>query len=106
MRTILSARDDSSLRALGDKSLFRDAVLFVLRAQNAVDGVGGAAAGFVVVADLHFAEQPDGGTSRKTFSVLRDIEYKEGVPSRKNRHSLAHRGPLLFSLWAIMSSPP
>ncbi len=37
--------------------LFRDAVLFVLRTQDALDGIGGAAAGFVVVADLHFAEQ-------------------------------------------------
>jgi hypothetical protein len=39
--------------------LFRDAVLFVLRAQNAVDRVGGTTAGFVVVANLHFAEQAD-----------------------------------------------
>ena len=39
--------------------LFRDAVLFVLGAEDAVDGVGGAAAGFVVVADLHFAQQAD-----------------------------------------------
>ena len=40
--------------------LFRDAVFFVLGAEDAVDGVGGAAAGFVVVADLHFAQQADG----------------------------------------------
>ena len=40
--------------------LFRDAVLFVLRAQNTVDRIRGAAAGFVVMADLHFAEQADG----------------------------------------------
>jgi hypothetical protein len=38
-------------------NLFRDAVLLVLRAEDAVDGVGGAATGFVVVADLHFAQQ-------------------------------------------------
>jgi len=41
-------------------ALLRDAVLFVLRAQNAVDRVGCAATGLVVVADLHFAEQADG----------------------------------------------
>ena len=35
-------------------------MFFVLGAQDAVDGVRGAAAGFVVVADLHFAEQADG----------------------------------------------
>ena len=35
--------------------LFGDAVLFVLRAQDAIDRVGSAAAGLVVVADLHFA---------------------------------------------------
>ena len=35
-------------------------MFFVLRAENAVDGVRGAAAGFVIVADLHFAEQADG----------------------------------------------
>ena len=35
--------------------LFRDAVFFVLRTKNAVDGVWGAVAGFVVVADLHFS---------------------------------------------------
>ena len=40
---------------LDQQRLFRDAVFFVLRAQDTVDGVGGAAAGFVVVADLHFA---------------------------------------------------
>src|SRR5579872_178448 len=41
------------------EELFRDAVFFVLRTQHAVDGVGGAAAGLVVVANLHFAEQAD-----------------------------------------------
>jgi hypothetical protein len=30
-------------------------VLFVLRTKDAVDGVGGAVTGFVVVADLHLA---------------------------------------------------
>jgi hypothetical protein len=35
--------------------LFRDAVFFVLRTKNAVDGVWSAVAGFVVVADLHFS---------------------------------------------------
>jgi len=35
-------------------------VFFVLRTEDAVDGVGGAVAGFVVVADLHLAEQADG----------------------------------------------
>jgi len=35
-------------------------MLFVLRAQNAVDGVRGAAAGFVIVTNLHLAEQADG----------------------------------------------
>src|SRR5271165_2827412 len=39
--------------------LLRDAVLFVLRAQDAVNGIGRAAAGFVVVPDLHLAEQAD-----------------------------------------------
>jgi len=45
---------------LTDRGLFRDAVFFVLRTEDAVDGVGGAVAGFVVVADLHLAEQADG----------------------------------------------
>ena len=40
--------------------LFRDAVLFVLRTKHAVDRVGSAMAGFVVVTDLHLAEQADG----------------------------------------------
>ena len=44
----------------GFVKLFRDAVLFVLRTQHAVDRIGSAVAGFVVVADLHLAEQPDG----------------------------------------------
>ena len=39
--------------------LFRDAVLFVLGAQHPVDGIGSAAAGLVIVADLHFAEEAD-----------------------------------------------
>ena len=34
-------------------------MFFVLGAEDAVDGVGGAAAGLVIVADLHFAEQAD-----------------------------------------------
>jgi len=40
--------------------LFRNAVFFVLRTKNAVDGVWSAMAGFVVVADLHFSQQADG----------------------------------------------
>jgi hypothetical protein len=44
----------------GRSRLFGNAVFFVLGAEDAVDGVGGAAAGFVVVADLHFSEQADG----------------------------------------------
>jgi hypothetical protein len=40
--------------------LFGDAVFFALRAQDAIHGIRGAAAGFVVVADLHLAEQPNG----------------------------------------------
>ena len=43
-----------------NEELLRDAVLFALRAQDAVDGVRRPAAGLVVVADLHFAEQADG----------------------------------------------
>ena len=35
-------------------------MLFVLRAQNTVDGIGSAMAGLVIVADLHLAEQADG----------------------------------------------
>jgi hypothetical protein len=49
------ARDDGMR-----KNLFRNAVLFVLRAQDAVDGVGGAVAGFVKVTNLHLAEKADG----------------------------------------------
>jgi hypothetical protein len=40
--------------------LFRDAVLFVLGAQNAINGIGSSVARFVVVADLHLSQQPDG----------------------------------------------
>ena len=39
----------------GGATLFRDAVLFVLRTEDAVDGIGGAVAGFVEVTDLHLA---------------------------------------------------
>jgi hypothetical protein len=35
-------------------------VLFILRAQNAVDRVRSAVARLVVMADLHFAEQTNG----------------------------------------------
>ncbi len=53
-------RQPPGRRRYSNHYLFRDAVFFVLRAQYAVDGVGGAVAGFVVVADLHFAQQADG----------------------------------------------
>ena len=42
------------------RELFRNAVFFVLGTQDSVDGIRGPAAGFVVVADLHFAQQADG----------------------------------------------
>ena len=35
-------------------------MLFVLGAENTVDRIRGAAAGLVVVVDLHFAKQADG----------------------------------------------
>ena len=38
----------------GEWGLLRDAVLFVLRAQNAIDRIGRATAGLVIVAHLHF----------------------------------------------------
>lgn len=40
--------------------LFRDAMFFVQRTKHPVDGIRSAVSGFVVVADLHLAEQPDG----------------------------------------------
>ena len=40
-------------------SLLRDAVLFVLRPQNAVDGIRSAVAELVVMPYLHFAKQAD-----------------------------------------------
>src|SRR5258708_21442262 len=39
--------------------LLRDAMLFVLRPQNAVHRIGDAATGLVVVANLHFPKQAD-----------------------------------------------
>jgi hypothetical protein len=40
--------------------LFRDAVLFVLRTEDAIYRVRCAAAGFVVMTDLHLAQKADG----------------------------------------------
>jgi hypothetical protein len=40
--------------------LFRDAVFFVLGAKDAVNGIRRAAAGLVIMTNLHLAEQSDG----------------------------------------------
>jgi uncharacterized caspase-like protein len=53
----LSSDRTTAEAAVATHTLFGDAVFFVLRAQDAVDRVGGAAARFVVVANLHFSQQ-------------------------------------------------
>ena len=56
----LERRSKLRLYEQGYSGLFGDAVFFVLGAEDAVNGVGGAAAGFVVVTALHFSQQADG----------------------------------------------
>jgi hypothetical protein len=62
------------LRDQRDEFLLRDAVLFVLGTEDAVDGIRGAVAGFVVVADLHLADVwPDEVAQR----LLRGLHFAE-----------------------------
>lgn len=70
LETEVIGRREEKCRALLDwtteaavpngSELFRDAVLFVLGAEDAVDRIRSSAAWFMIVANLHFAEQADG----------------------------------------------
>ncbi len=55
-RSGLRSKDSQGRLSPHRQQLFRDALFFALGAEDAIDGIGGAAAGLVVMADLHFAE--------------------------------------------------
>src|ERR1700728_2945127 len=57
----ISPHDQSrSQLGLYPADLLGDAVFFALRAEDAIDGIRSAAAGLVIVANLHFSEQANG----------------------------------------------
>ena len=75
--------------------LFRDAVLFVLRTKHAVDRVGSAMAGFVVVTDLHLAEQADGEQIQSAEQQAESQHHQRAVRShyRNVAQELLHSQP-------------
>jgi hypothetical protein len=62
------------LRHQRDEFLLRDAMFFALGTKDTIEGIRGAVAGFVVVADLHLADVwPDEVAQR----LLRGLHFAE-----------------------------